>query len=188
MAVTQSTTNVLINFDFLKITFMIKMYFINFTYLCIYLAAICTLSASASQAQSVKSEDETAIKDLLARFYKGWNNHEVEKMVSVYADDIDHINAFGRWNKGKQAIREDLTQFHAGPGKNSQKNYTIEKVRFLKPDVAVVQVRSISAVGNIGTYVISKEAGKWSVVSFTNVEYKLQPTKAKDEGKKPNEN
>jgi len=131
------------------------------------------LPANTLAAQSLKSEDSTAIRDLLARFYEGWNTHDAEKMISVYADDIDHINAFGRWNKGKQAIKEDLIQFHAGPGKNSQKTYTIEKIRFLKPDVAIVQVRSISSVGNIGTYVLSKDSGKWLVVSFTNVEYKL---------------
>ena len=152
---------------------MIKKYFRNICYLCFYLTIICTLPASTLLAQSVKSEDETAIRDQLALFYEGWNTHDAEKMVSVYADDIDHINAFGRWNKGKQAIKEDIIQFHAGPGKNSQKTYTIEKIKFLKPDVAIVQVRSISTVGNIGTYVFSKESGKWLVVSFTNVEYKL---------------
>ena len=152
---------------------MIKKYLPNICYLCIYLTIICTLPANTLAAQSLKSEDSTAIRDLLARFYEGWNTHDAEKMISVYADDIDHINAFGRWNKGKQAIKEDLIQFHAGPGKNSQKTYTIEKIRFLKPDVAIVQVRSISSVGNIGTYVLSKDSGKWLVVSFTNVEYKL---------------
>jgi uncharacterized protein (TIGR02246 family) len=131
------------------------------------------MPANTLAAQSVKSEDSTAISDILARFYEGWNTHDAEKMISVYADDIDHINAFGRWNKGKQAIKEDIIQFHAGPGKNSQKAHTIEKIRFLKPDVAIVQVRSISSVGNIGTYVLSKDSGKWLVVSFTNVEYKL---------------
>jgi len=161
---------------------MIKKYLPNICYLCIYLTIICTLPANTLAAQSLKSEDSTAIRDLLARFYEGWNTHDAEKMISVYADDIDHINAFGRWNKGKQAIKEDLIQFHAGPGKNSQKTYTIEKIRFLKPDVAIVQVRSISSVGNIGTYVLSKDSGKWLVVSFTNVEYKLQPTETKNDG------
>jgi len=62
---------------------------------------------------------------------------------------------------------------HAGPAKNSHKTYTIEKVRFIKPDVAVVIVRSLSKVGNIGTFVMTKESGEWLVVSFTNVEYEL---------------
>jgi len=124
-------------------------------------------------AESPQLTEEGAIKSVLARFYDGWNAHDVDKMVSVYADDVDHINTHARWNKGKPAIREDLRNFHSGPGKNSHKTYTVEKVRFIKPDVAVVQVRSLSTVGNIGTYVMTKQSGEWLVVSFTNVEYAL---------------
>ena len=58
-------------------------------------------------------------------------------------------------------------------GKNSRKTITIEKIRFIKPDVAVALVRQISTVGNIGTFVLSKESGKWLVVNFANVPYKL---------------
>ena len=124
-------------------------------------------------AESASSKEENAIKLVLARFYEGWNAHDVEKMISVYSEDVDHINTYARWNRGKPAIREDLRSFHSGPGKNSRKTYTVEKIRFIKPDVAVVQVRSLSAVGNIGTYVMTKESGEWLVVSFTNVEYAL---------------
>ncbi|HLO60317.1 MAG TPA: SgcJ/EcaC family oxidoreductase [Bacteroidales bacterium] len=139
-----------------------------------FISVICTLPASVLFAQTANSEEEKAIKDVLGRFYEGWNTHDVDKMISVYAEDIDHINTHAQWHKGKAAIKDDLIQFHSGPGKNSYKTYTIEKIRFIKPDVAVVQVRSISSVGNIGTYVMSKEKGKWLVVSFTNVEYQLQ--------------
>jgi uncharacterized protein (TIGR02246 family) len=126
-------------------------------------------------AESINSKEENAIKAVLARFYDGWNTHNVEKMVSVYSEDVDHINTYARWNKGKPAIRQDLKTFHAGPGKSSRKTYTVEKMRFIKPDVAVVQVRSLSTVGNIGTYVMTNESGEWLVVSFTNVEYQLAP-------------
>ena len=51
----------------------------------------------------------------------------------------------------------------------------IEKIRFIRPDVAVVHVRSLSTVGNLGTYVMTKDTGQWLVVSFTNVEYELGP-------------
>lgn len=57
------------------------------------------------------------------------------------------------------------------------KTYSIEKIRFLKPDVAVVQVRPLSTGGNLGTYVMSKESGKWLTVSFTNVGYQLRPSR-----------
>ena len=135
----------------------------------------CALLSGGVSAQSSVPAEEQAIKNILARFYDGWNAHDVEKMVSVYAEDVDHINVFAEWHKGKQAIKEDLKRFHAGPAKNSRKTYTIEKIRFIKPDVAVAQVRSLSTVGNLGTYVMSKESGNWLVVSFTNVSYEPAP-------------
>jgi uncharacterized protein (TIGR02246 family) len=136
------------------------------------LGAVAVLCASAGVAADAR--EEQAIKAVLARFYEGWNTHDADKMVSAYADDIDHINVFGEWHQGKAAIKEDIVNLHAGPGKNSHKDYTIEKMRFIKPDVAVVTVRSVSALGgNIGTYVMTKDTGHWLVVNFTNVVYKL---------------
>jgi hypothetical protein len=71
-------------------------------------------------------------------------------------------------------MKEELIQFHVGPiGKNSKKTITIEKIKFLKLDVAVALVLQISTVGNIGTFVLSKVSGKWLVESFANVPYKL---------------
>ena len=133
-----------------------------------------TLSASNLLGQSVNSGEEAAIRTLVTRFYDGWNAHDVEKMVSVYADSIDHVNAFGEWHTGKQTMKDELIQFHAGPAaKNSKKIITVEKIKFIRPDVAVALVRQISTVGNMGTFVLSKTSGKWLVESFANVPYKL---------------
>lgn len=131
------------------------------------------LAMAVQAANTSDHRDESAIRNVLARFYDGWNAHDVEKMVSVYAEDIDHINVYAKWNQGKPAIRKAISAFHSGPGKNDHKTYTIEKIRFIKPDVAVIHVRSLSTVGNLGTYVMSKDTGEWLVVSFTNVEYAL---------------
>ena len=138
-----------------------------------WLTIVIGLPMATQAADANDAKEESAIRNVLARFYEGWNAHDVEKMVSVYAEDVDHINVYARWNQGKPAIREAIRTFHAGPGKDDHKTYTIEKIRFVKPDVAVIQVRSLSTVGNIGTYVMSKDTGEWLVVSFANVEYAL---------------
>ena len=136
------------------------------------LVLLTLFAATTVSAQSPSAEQ--AIKAQLAIFYEGWNAHDVEKMVSIYADDIDHINTYGEWHKGKTEISEDIAKLHTS-GRNVQKTYTVEKIRFLKPDVAVIQVRSLSTVGNIGTYVMTRQNDKWLVVSFTNVGYSLNP-------------
>ena len=162
---------------------MVTMYLRQIRSLCLCLAVMYALPASVVSAQSANPEDEQAIRDVLARFYEGWNTHDADKMVSVYADDIDHINVSAEWKKGKAVIKEAARKLHAGPAKNDRKTFTVEKIRFIKPDVAVIQVRSLSTgpgsacggCGTLGTYVMTKDTGQWLVVSFTNVEYELDP-------------
>jgi len=121
-------------------------------------------------SQTAPASEEQAVRRSLARFYDGWNEHDADKMVSAYAEDIDHIDVFGEWQKGRATLRDELARLHAGPLKTSQKTYRVEKIRFLKPEVAVVQVSSHSINGdNIGTFVMENQKGNWLTVSFTNV-------------------
>ena len=132
--------------------------------------ALIVAAALTAGAQQHAPSEEQAVRAVLARFYAGWNEHDADKMVSAYAEDIDHIDVFGEWQKGRATLRAELARLHAGPLRTSQKTYKVEKIRFLKPDVAVIQVSSHSINGdNIGTYVMEKQKGNWLTVSFTNV-------------------
>lgn len=130
---------------------------------------------STTVLQNTPEADEQAIRAALNTFYEGWNAHDPDRMVSVFAEDVDHINAFGEWHKGKAAIREELRFVHAGPLKNNRKTHTVEKNRLLGSEVAVVQVSARSDVANLGTYVLQKQTREWRVVSVTNVEVRKPP-------------
>lgn len=88
-----------------------------FAQMLVVAAMVCT------GAQVKPADEEQAIGQALATFYEGWNAHDPAKMVSTYAEDVDHINVFGEWHKGKAAIREDLALLHAGPARNSHKKH-----------------------------------------------------------------
>jgi uncharacterized protein (TIGR02246 family) len=98
-------------------------------------------------------------------------------MVSTFADDIDFISVFGEWRKGRAEMRDELARVHAGPFQNNHKEHKVEKIRFRPPNVAVVQVSAISQVRNLATYVLSKQEGRWLVVSFTNSDVHDPPWK-----------
>lgn len=80
-------------------------------------------------AQAIPQIEDNAIRTVAATFYEGWNAHDPEKMASTFAEDIDFIDVFGEWRKGRAEVRDELARVHAGPFRNNHKEHKVEKIR-----------------------------------------------------------
>ena len=118
-----------------------------------------------------KAKDEALIRKLISQSEETWNKHNAEALAALQAEDVDHINTSGGWSKGREAIRKLWAQLFETRFKEDTTKMTLEKIRFLKPDVAVVIVRIFherpaEATESLATFVMTKDGDRWQVVSY----------------------
>jgi uncharacterized protein (TIGR02246 family) len=127
--------------------------------------------------------DEAAINAVITdRFLAGWNAHDAHLFASAFAPDADFTNVRGMSASG----RENIEQFHAQAFQKmfmqSHQTAEVKKIRFLKPDVAVVDVRwemtgaltpdGVSRPVRTGLLdlVFTSSSGSWLITVMHNVD------------------
>lgn len=144
-----------------------------------FLTIFLSLTLHAAAAQQVdKSKGEAALRLVVANYENAWNRHDAKGLAEQYHTDATWVNWFGAYSKGQQAILEHYQTVHGTYFKNSQ-YYTraIEDVTFVKPDVAIMHVRT----GLTGderypgqtfefrrTMVLTKRDGAWRILAGQN--------------------
>jgi uncharacterized protein (TIGR02246 family) len=118
-----------------------------------------------------RAEDQAAIRQVVANFADAWNRHDPTAKVKDFAEDIDHISVRGRWQQSRAELEQTYLEYHAAVWKDVTYHPVVEKVRFMRPDVAVVIVqgtfRSASATDTArATWIMSKEDGRWLCCAF----------------------
>jgi uncharacterized protein (TIGR02246 family) len=117
-----------------------------------------------------KAKDEALIRKLISLGEETWNKHDAEALAAQLTEDVDHINTLGGWTKGREAIRKLWAQLFETRFKEDISKMKTEKIRFLKPDVAVVIVRIIhkapaEETESLATILMTKDGEKWQIVS-----------------------
>jgi uncharacterized protein (TIGR02246 family) len=83
------------------------------------------------------SEDERAVRDLIARGEKAWNLSDSVAFAATMAEDVDFVGVLGERYHGREIVDAGHRHIFDTIYKGSRVRYTVERVRFLKPDVAV---------------------------------------------------
>lgn len=101
-----------------------------------------TLSLGLTAMTQAQTADETAVKSLVNSFVTAFNAHDVKAFAATFTQDADFTNWVGQSAHG----RADIETFHIPVltviYKNGTQKITDTQVRFIRPDVATVDVRA----------------------------------------------
>jgi uncharacterized protein (TIGR02246 family) len=137
-----------------------------------------TLNAAAQSS----SEDQT-IRTFFADADVAWNNHNAQQLTNPQntTADADFVNIYGGWAKGLEPFVAIMSKLQAGPFHDVHRQTIVEKIRLVRPDVAVVITTIVDRHGDgpsastRGTFVLSKEQGHWLLNSFQNTQITAPP-------------
>jgi uncharacterized protein (TIGR02246 family) len=99
---------------------------------------------AAARAQkppgSEQEGDRAAIERAVENYMDQWNKHDVHAVAMMYTEDCDFINNFGTLTHGRAGMEATFGPFMTGAYSETHQTGHVRMIRFLKPDVAAVDV------------------------------------------------
>lgn len=148
------------------------------------LAAAVFSSSLAVSAQDSK-QDESQISEIVQSQQEAWNRGDAEAFGIHYAENGSFTNVVGQQLYGRKAFVAQHAGIFSTIYKGSHNVFTIGKVTFVRPDVAVVDIDGVltgamrlppglkgGADGALHVKlqeVMTKEAAGWTIAAFHNV-------------------
>ncbi|MGK3202668.1 SgcJ/EcaC family oxidoreductase [Amycolatopsis sp. MEPSY49] len=124
---------------------------------------------------------ETEVRAVLGRLTEAWNAGDATAYGRLFTEDADYVTFFGLNFPGREAIESSHRALFEGPLKGSKLTGQLgaaAKVRFVRPDVAVVVVGGGSSLTGADTtdegrestvsFVLVEEDGEWLITAFQN--------------------
>lgn len=133
-------------------------------------------------AQAGSEADQKAIREVMDQFVAAWNRHDAHAFAAVFAEDADFTNVRGIGASGRAKIEEFHAPIFATMFKNSVLKYSEIKIRFIRADVAAVDVHwemtgATDPQGNpwpdrkgLLNFVMTKDGGKWEIKVMHNLD------------------
>jgi len=106
-------------------------------YLAIVAVMVVALPLRAEQARP-RSAAEADLRNLYASYDTAWNKGDVKAMGALWSEDADHVDPDGRMVTGRPALEKELATRFATDLRGTRSAQTVEAVRLIRPDVAVV--------------------------------------------------
>ena len=146
-------------------------------------AGASLLGSGCMRAQT--PADVAAVKALVAGEAEAWNKGDAQAFGEHYAEDGSFTNIVGQRLFGREAFVKQHAMIFATIYKGSHASFTLARTKFVRPDVAIVDVDAGvagfqrlppgMAAGSDGILhtqlqmTLTREKGSWWIASFHNV-------------------
>lgn len=130
---------------------------------------------SAAQAASPGGMDEAAIRKTWQDYVAAWNKHDANALAAFMTEDADRRIPDGRISNGRAAVLDAIGNEFRSVYRNATLSSDQVDVRFLTPDVAILDARDeLRGVNGAGesvqrtnhTSIFLKRDGKWLTVAI----------------------
>jgi uncharacterized protein (TIGR02246 family) len=136
------------------------------------------------------ASDETAIRGIIQDEIAAWNKGDAVAYSRHFAADGTFTNITGQFFTGYDAFLRQHQVIFEGRFKQTRLQQDIVSLKFVRPDVAVIEVltavagvssgqlasgTSADASGRLRTrllQVVAKQGGEWKIVAYHNVDVK----------------
>lgn len=96
--------------------------------------------AAGAPQDAAQDKDRAAIAKAVQNYMDSWNSHDVRAVAMTYAEDCDFVNNFGDVTHGRAGMEATFGPFMTGVYSATNQTGKVRSIRFLKPDVAAVDV------------------------------------------------
>ena len=136
------------------------------------------------------TDDDRSIREIVKQIEAAWNASDSAGFAAPFAPDADFVDILCRRHQGRAVIEAGHRQIFDTIYKGSRCEYKVERIRFVRPDVAVVftRARLLSSLGAEvdnplrdsyegegmqeaqarPTLILAKDLGNWRIVAFQN--------------------
>ena len=123
------------------------------------------------------TSDERSLHEMVYQLEAAWNGADGKSFAEAFAEDADFIHILGGYYTGRAAIETGHRMIFGTIYKNSAVRYSVEKIRFLRPNIAIVFLRQYLQFYEAGapselearpTIIAEKRDGNWQIVNLQN--------------------
>ncbi len=123
------------------------------------------------------TSEERALHGVVYQLEAAWNAADGPAFVAAFADDADFIHILGGYYTGRAAIEAGHRMILGTIYKGSTVHFSVEKIRFVRPDVALVFVRQHLDFSENGepreldarpTILAENVGGAWKIIAVQN--------------------